>query len=313
MKIQFVMCGSPNAAFYSQAAMYRLMLDRLGGDYGMARQVLCLGAEEVEPVPETWRKPLERVDVVWADPVDYRMNGELAQSLLTYQVIQGDADLAVICDADTLLLRPFPADFLEAMRREPALCGCIAHFGPTLSDDRKGAVPPASDDELWLRLSERLLPAPIRRPYRYTLQRKGDPPPGSCPFYINLGFFVGTPSLFARYFQQHERVIPIVRQVMDNKFYEQLAVPFAVERAGLPRRALPMRFNFPNDPLAEETYPDEAANVVNVHYLRRTHFDRHRIFASREDFDRFMSLSLRGIDACFQQAVREATGGVYCF
>ena len=46
MKLEFLMCGNHNDAFLSQAAIYRQMLDSLGGDYAAARLVLCVGGPE---------------------------------------------------------------------------------------------------------------------------------------------------------------------------------------------------------------------------------------------------------------------------
>ena len=44
-----------------------------------------------------------------------------------------------------------------------------------------------------------------------------------------------------------------------------------------------MRYNFPNDPIAERMYPDDLANVVVYHYLRTAAFNRHEIFVDAAD------------------------------
>ena len=66
MKIEFLLCGSPNDAFYSQTAMFRMALDSLGGIYRQARLSLCIGDETFQAVPARWREPLRNVDVLWA-------------------------------------------------------------------------------------------------------------------------------------------------------------------------------------------------------------------------------------------------------
>jgi hypothetical protein len=149
--------------------------------------------------------------------------------------------------------------------------------------------------------------------YRYTLRRETDAPPEPCPFYINLGVVIATPAIFARFHAQHREVIPVVREVLENRFYEQISVPFAAARAGVPQRVLPMRFNFPNDPLAEATYPDEAAAIIQLHYMRTKEFHRHRIFADRTAFEAFMEMPLAGSNAVLQAKVRALTGGSYPF
>ena len=314
MRLQFVMCGNHTDAFLSQAAMFRLMLDSYGGDHGRAQLVLCVGGPEEKLLPERWRKPFERIDVRWVSREAYRRDGDLAQSLLTYNAIDATSDLAVICDADTVLLRPLPGDFLEAMAHEPALAGCIAHYQPPLTDNRVPA-PPAirSIDELWQRLSMNILGREIPAPYRYTLRKRPEDVPGTCPFYINLGFLASTPALLKSYGIAHSQVLPKVRAIIENDFYEQLAVPFAAERAGLPTRVLPIRFNLPNDPIAERLYPEEAESVVLLHYLRKNFFDRHSIFTSPENFARFIAMPLGGTNAAFQKKVRDITRDKYPF
>lgn len=314
MRLQFVMCGNQTDAFLSQAAMFRLMLDSHEGDYRRAELVLCVGGLQEEPLPGHWRKPFERIGVRWTNPDAYRHDGDLAQSLLTYDVIDTAADLAVICDADTVLLRPLPGDFLAAMVREPALAGCIAHYGPPLTDHRVPAPPPISNnDELWKRLAMEILGREIPAPYRYTLCKRPGDVPGACPFYINLGFLASTPALLKSYAIAHKQVLPEVRAIIENDFYEQIAVPFAAERAGLPVRALPIRYNFPNDPIAERLYPEEAESVVVLHYLRRNFFDRHSIFTNPQNFEHFITTPLHGTNAVFQRKVRDITRDKYPF
>ena len=77
--------------------------------------------------------------------------------------------------------------------------------------------------------------------------------------------------------------------------------------------SLPMRFNFPNDPLAEEMYAEELTNAVIHHYLRTDEFDRHEIFTSAEQYERFVGLPLSGVNRRFQHDVRAQVGAEYPF
>jgi hypothetical protein len=60
-------------------------------------------------------------------------------------------------------------------------------------------------------------------------------------------------------------------------------------------------------------YPEELANVVIFHYLRTTQFDRHRIFASAEEYSKFLALNLSGVDCLFQESVKSILGASYPF
>ena len=76
---------------------------------------------------------------------------------------------------------------------------------------------------------------------------------------------------------------------------------------------LPLRFNFPNDPLAETLYPEELESVSAIHYLRTDRFDRHEIFASPDEFAQFLELPLDGANRLFRKAVRRLLGDRYPF
>jgi hypothetical protein len=301
------MCGNHTDSFLSQAAIYRKALDTLGGDYAAARLALCVGGPKKEPLPQRWHEAFRRIEVHWVEGSAYTPD-ELAQSDLTYRVIDPSNDLSIICDADTLLVSPLPNDFLAEMQEAPALAACIAHYPPPLADVRVPQPAPISNaQELWRCVAARLGQPLPEMPYRYALAGTEDP----VPFYINLGFFAGPPELLLAFHERHRQYVPAIREVLENAFYEQISVPFSA--VDLPVRELPIRFNFPNDPIADALYPDDLATVCVIHYLRRQHFDRHAIFNDPEEFARFMRLDLEGSNAVFQSAVQRITGGAFPF
>jgi hypothetical protein len=96
-------------------------------------------------------------------------------------------------------------------------------------------------------------------------------------------------------------------------FSGQVALTLAIADAGVSTWALPMRYNFPNDPVAERLYPDELAHVVVYHYLRTAEFDRHEIFVDSTRYARFLDAPLSGVNRTFRHAVREIAGPSYPF
>jgi hypothetical protein len=74
-----------------------------------------------------------------------------------------------------------------------------------------------------------------------------------------------------------------------------------------------MRYNFPNDPVAERMYPRELEQVVVFHYLRTAEFDRHLIFQTADHYERFLSLPVHGANRRFREAVKKIVGDVYPF
>ena len=62
MKVEFAIAGSPNDAFFSQMAMFRLALSDLGGTYKAARVICVFGDSEVQPIPERWREAFKDIE-----------------------------------------------------------------------------------------------------------------------------------------------------------------------------------------------------------------------------------------------------------
>lgn len=310
MKLEFLMCGEPRDEFLSQGAIFRRQLDSMGGDYAAARLLYSLGTSDPQPFPARWAPYFTGIDVHYPDPRDHRRLGIDAQCHLLWDLLDPSADVSVICDADTLILRPFPDDLLREVVQTQAVYGVIAHYPPSLEHLGPAADGgPTSIDDLWPTLGERIIGRLPRMQHAYSLLR----PPSPCPFYINHGVVVGKPAALRRLWQATTAVMPRLRGVLHNDFSDQIAIALAVEEADLPARELPMRFNYPNDPVADELYPDELANAVMVHYLRLSHFDRHQIFHDEPAFRRFMDAELAGSDAMFRDHVRDLTGGEFPF
>ncbi|MBD3332023.1 hypothetical protein GF356_04165 [candidate division GN15 bacterium] len=316
-KIEFLICGSPNDAFFSQIAFFRLCLDHLDAVHRSARVVAVFGAEEKPNLPERWRPHFDRIEFVGADPSEFARVGYFAASDLRFDLIDRDADVSFLCDADTALMRQLPGSFLEDSTRHPAVSGVIAHYPFPLQRQslpaRAGSTIPmdTSPRDVWRILGERFLGYDIPCRHNFTLLDAS--PENRCAFYINYGFVAGTPVILTSLRDQLLGIQDEVADFLGNDFYGQVAIALAVERGGIPSRALPMRFNYPNDREADRRYPEEILQVILMHYLRHEHFNRHTIFASSASFDQFMNLNLTGSDAAFQSHVRAVCQSRYPF
>jgi hypothetical protein len=304
LKIDFVIPASPNDAFYSQIAMFRLGLDALGGVYRTARIAAVFGDSRITGLPEKWKAHFERIDVEWADPSPVESFGYRAQSDRRFDIIRPDADVAVSCDADTLLIRPFEQATMDAVVNG-ALGGVIAHYHFPWAHSSED---PSVD---WSNISQSILGKRIDTPYRYTLAEFAER--GCCPFYVNLGLLIGSPKTFHRLNESCKQIKETVIEILNNRFYEQVTVALAVIKSDIKAIALPFRYNFPNDPVADKKYLSELRHVRLIHYLRTERFDRHKIFADQSAFDAFMKLDLSGSNFVLQSYVRDITGGVYPF
>lgn len=312
MKLDFLLCGSANDAFYSQFALFRASLDRLGGFYRQARVVAALGGDEILPVPACWSPHLERVEVVWADTSEHVCKGTYAQSDLRFELFRPDADLVFLCDADTVLLRALPHRFLTRATSAPALLGVIAHVPfPIDESARRPLISGMEPARAWQALAQVVLGRRIRLRFEHTLPLTGSPVP--CPFYVNYGFVAGTPAMLSALHRELRGLQPRVAQILGNDFYGQVSIALAVEKLNLPHRALPMRYNFPNDRRAERLFPREAQRIIVLHYLRRRSFDRHLFLADETGYRAFLSESLAGTDVVLRDHVTELFGVNYPF
>jgi len=303
MKIEFLIPASPTPGFFSQVAMFRLALDRLGGAYAKARVVCVFGDKIRNPIPDRWAHWLERVEIHWVSPSDFIRNGYLAQGYRRFEILDPTADLSVICDADIFPIRSLGGGVEELVSAQK-IGGTIAHSHfPWSKRNGSGA-------EDWEVISRLILNRPIETHFNYTLSDTAD---WGCPFYINFGFLAGPPLLLEEVFGEVKRLREPVHNLINNYFAAQVAFALAVSAVNAPVQALPMRFNFPNDPRAEAKYPEELEAVSMMHYLRLNRFDRQNIFSSAEDFQSFLSLDLDGSNKIFQAAVQEVTGGCYPF
>jgi len=308
IKIEFLLCGSPNDAFYSQTAMFRIALDSLGGIYRQARLALCIGDETFRAVPARWREPLRNVDVLWAPRAMFQDIGNGGD--FRYEVLDAGCDLSLLCDADTLLLAPIESEVLRQMIEQPAIRGVIAHLPPPFTDAAGRDLRNLGPEQFWRVLADQVLGGKsLVLDQLHTLSAHAIP----CPFYINYGVVIGSFELLRTLYEQLRIVQPKIRQILDNRFFAQLGLTLGCQAAGLVTQVLPMRYNFPNDSVADEMHSGELEQLKFIHYLRTKVFDRHRIFTSATEFDSFMRLELTGSNLVFRERVRQITGGLYPF
>lgn len=307
MKYDFLIAASLTDGFCGQIAFFRLCLNALGGDYAQARLVAVFGDPPQEEVPKHWQAHFDGIEVAWvySKTGDPHAEGYAAQHLKRFDLIRPDCDLAILCDADVAPMRPFK-ELADRLIERSALGGVIAHFHFPM-EGRKEKLP----DVDWPMISNAILGYELDRPYRYTLKPAATPP--QAPFYINYGVFAGPPHILKAFHAAEQELRAALQAQVGPWWGPQISVPLAAAKAGLATDALPMRYNFPNDPRAEAQYPRQMRNVVFMHYLRMKHFRRDCIFASKDAFDRFIAKPLEGSDAIFQEHVRRITGGVFPF
>ena len=104
MKIDLIIPGTPNDAFLSQMAFFRKALDHLGGDMAQARVVAVFGDHSSETIGDRWLPYFKNIDVKWSHEVGADNPDWQAQHFRRYDSMRDDADMVVLCDADTVVL-----------------------------------------------------------------------------------------------------------------------------------------------------------------------------------------------------------------
>jgi hypothetical protein len=102
------------------------------------------------------------------------------------------------------------------------------------------------------------------------------------PLYFNFGMVIAPGEMLNRIGEEIIAADDFVSQRLTTFFRFQIALTLTIQKKSLTSRALPLRYNFPNDPGFDQKYPDELADVRVLHYLRCETVHRENDFADLE-------------------------------
>ena len=266
---------SPTADFFRRVHFMAASLRQLGGTLADHEFVVCVGGDE-EPrdlsrdlpwsknYPITWR---------WVNRARFQKDSYWETSREIFRrPVRGK--FVMCADADVIFVRDF-SDLLEDLEKSPAVAGVIAHAPP---------FPKLPPSEIWDRLcAEYGVPVPpsihehtgwgfmVKAPeHRYT------------PSYYNFGMVIAPGEMMNAIATEIAAAYDLVTKRLTTFFLFQIALTLAIQKKNLPSRALPLRYNFPNDPRFDQKYPDELADVRILHYLRCETVHRENDFAASE-------------------------------
>ena len=286
--------------------MFRLALNALGGIYKQAHIIITLGDEKITPLPNKWEPYFgNTVKLNWVAPELYKQHSYFAQADARWKYDHDEYNFIVFCDADTLLIRPFDG-LLIKMWQSPTAMGVIAHYPFPHHENNK---------QIWFELAKKFTGKPIEFNYRNTLiPYSNESEYADSPFYINFGFLLMTSRIIKTmrdtYVTMRPRIGPLIKKPF---FAGQIALTLSLLAHDIPTHALGLRYNFPNDVLADSLHPKELADIRLLHYLRTDIFDRQTIFTNENAFMDFLSLKLSGSNKVFQDHIRKLTNGKYPF
>ena len=307
-RVAILIPGSRNASFYSQVAAISAAVRELPWRRWQPSVHAYFGGASGSGEDDEWKRfePFLRdVRIIDVSSQAFMLKGNWAQVDATFELAPPDADVLMSLDADTLPVADFE-DVLDRVADDGLIAGVVAHYPPP-----PGAMPRAD----WARAADGIIGRPLTFCHTYSLVEPDAPDElRLAPFYVNGGVVFYCRSCFDTFAPLYlDLRSKLSTRVAAEAFTGQVASTLAVTEAGVSTWALPMRYNFPNDPIAQRLHPREAESVVIYHYLRTTQFDRHRIFSTSDAFDQFMALPLEGPDLGFQNAVRRIFNSRYPF
>lgn len=100
------------------------------------------------------------------------------------------------------------------------------------------------------------------------------------PVYFNFGMVVAPAEMMDKVGADIAGADKVVTEILNTFFRFQIALTLVIQKHQLPTRALPLRYNFPNDRGFDKKYPEELRDVRILHYLRCEVVHREDDFAS---------------------------------
>jgi hypothetical protein len=324
-RVAILIAASPTPSFYSQVAVLNLALRKLTWSRWQPSVHVYLGGRWDLDAYAEWRPHLRDVNINWVSDTRFSRDGDWAQSDDALRCAPRDVDVFLAMDADTFPVAPLEA-ILDRILETEAIGGVIAHYPTVLGfafDTRTSSFsirpgppfPEASLRAAWNRMGQDIIDVPLDFAFSHTLMRPESPADHRVtPFYLNFGVVFFPKVVFDEVTLRYLEIRPkLMDRLPEPDFSGQAALTLAIAAAGVKTLALPMRYNFPNDPVAEDLYPRELENVAVFHYLRTFRFDRHSIFTTARQYSDFLDLRLTGVDRVFQQSVRDVIGSDYPF
>jgi hypothetical protein len=288
---------SPTPDFFRRVHFMAASVRQIGGALADHEFVVCVGGDE-EPVDLSERLPWSKnypITWRWVDRERFRADNYWETSREIFRR-PARGKLVMCADADVLFVRDF-SELLDNLQESPAVAGVIAHAPPfpkpsemweQLCSDYGVSVPPSIHEHTgWgfmVKATE----------HRYT------------PVYFNFGMVIAPAEMMNAIGEEIIAADDLVTTHLTTFFRFQIALTLAIQKKNLPSRALPLRYNFPNDPRFDRKYPDELAHVRILHYLRCEIVHRENDFTDLEKVAALIRRrDLQGTNEVFRKRLHE--------
>jgi hypothetical protein len=265
---------SPTPAFFNMVQCLALSLRRFGGAFRDSPIILTVGDSLIDPTLEArhpWLGALG-VELRWVPEAFF---GEISYQATGTVRLRHDyrSDVILLLDADILVAAPFDEMIFEVHRRQH-VAAMIAPASPL-----QFFRPPTTWRTLFDHCGIDRPPEPSHEHPGWPYYWSGDEAYRMAPANFNYGVVCAPASMMTRIGESYFAHLLKLRQLTASDLVAQIALTMAIVDLGLPYRALPVRYNFPNHPLLEALHGAELPHAKLLH-LKETHqFEKFDLFA----------------------------------
>lgn len=298
LRLEFRIPISPTRGFFAQVSLFHFALQRLSPRYANACIRVIVGDNcdlgaviDANPWADGKNVVWERVPSGLFDVANIWGTANWRLSLDA-----GNADVIILSDADTVLLRDIDPILDELREARPIVQGHVAHFPPPVETGPAGpdywpnllAEYGASDQLAWT---------------RYSMDIDQTLPP--TPPYYNLGFVAMNREALKVFGQDIHWTEEWLRKFHPSHMRCQIALTLIASARGIDARCLPAAYNAANDPRHFTASGMVPSDVRVLHYLRENEFVRAK-FLLDENIDEFLAISTDTVmNAQLQDLVRQ--------
>ena len=287
LRLEFRIPISPTPGFFSQIRLFDFALRRLGPPYRDARLCVCVGDDcDLEAVRAANAWSVGRVNweaVPHAVFAEFGIHGT-ADWRLAREI--GAADLVILSDADTVLLRDIDPLLACVPLDRPAVRGHMAYLPPFSSG---GDLPASDSHDYWPALFERFgVPWP-RLLFDYSMDEDRRLP--QVPAYFNLGFTVFSPAALAVFAPRIFDFQRTFKASVDSYMRCQIAISLIAYQQGVDIDVLPASYNASNYMEHQRRNYLSTNDIRVLHYLSTREIERSLIFQD-EHIDAFLTAEL---------------------
>lgn len=287
LRLEFRIPISPTPGFFAQVRVFDFALRRLGPPYSQARLFVCVGNDcDIEAVraANAWS-----TDRVYWEAVPRAVFAECGiHGTCDWRLLRGagEADVIILSDADTVLLRDIDPLLANMPTNRPAVRGHMAHLPPPSSG---GSLPASDSPGYWPALFEHFGAPWPERLFGYSMDESGRFP--QIPAYFNLGFVALNPAGLAVFTQHIFDFQKAFTRSINSHMRCQIAVSCIAYEHGFDIDVLPANYNAANDLTHLRCNYISAEDIRVLHYLRTDEIERSLIFQD-DHIDKFLAAEL---------------------